>query len=67
MFRPVWPTSIVKMCSGKTAAIYCVVTACVVPQMRTRVVRGVSCSFLFFVASLVLDSIKSRVQQDATI
>jgi hypothetical protein len=52
MFPPIWLSLGVKISSGETAVIFRAATASVVSQMRTCVVRHVSC-FLFFVACLV--------------
>jgi hypothetical protein len=43
---------VLKYLVGELLLFYCAGIAYVVPLMRTRVVLGVSCSLLFFVASL---------------
>jgi hypothetical protein len=53
MFRPIWPSSGVKICSGGNFC-YFVVTAYVVPVMRTCVVVGVLC-VLPLIACFVLE------------
>jgi hypothetical protein len=57
---PIWPSSGVKLCSGKTAAIYCGATACIVPQIIVWLlvfvltVLAVLC-FLFFVTCFIIE------------